>query len=381
MGKKLLPVFIFFLVISGLAGAGIFSQEKTWSATEKRELQTRPKPKIKTIKKGSFQKKYERYLSDQFPARDLWVQVQTDALRLLGKRESNGVYFGKDDFLLERYDETDFDAERMKENIGALKRFVRSAGTQAQVRVMMVPTKTWAMRDHLPAFAPTWDEQIFYDALYEAFDEDGHVLVPVERELVLRNTDDFQTYYRTDHHWTTRGALIGYEAYLKSLPADDAKERVTEKSGLVHVRDGFLGTTYAKVHQAGRADAIYLYEPEKELSVVYNLGERTTDSLYETEYLEEEDKYSVFTGGNQAVIEISGGEKNGKTLLVIKDSFANCMIPFLAEDFERVVVVDLRQLNVGCEALLEMFLPTDVLVLYNSAQFVQDIEFAMKCGS
>ena len=104
------------------------------------------------------------------------------------------------------------------------------------------------------------------------------------------------------------------------------------------------------------------------------MGERTTDSLYETDALEGADPYSVFTGGNQGVIEISGGRENKKTLLLIKDSFANCMVPFLAEDYEKLIVVDLRQLNVGCDVLLEMFSPTDVFILYNSAQFVQDIE-------
>ena len=81
----------------------------------------------------------------------------------------------------------------------------------------------------------------------------------------------------------------------------------------------------------------------------------------------------------QVIIEITGGEKNGKTLLVIKDSFANCMIPFLAEDYEKVIVVDLRQLNIGCQAILDTFCPTDVLILYNTAQFAQDREFALKC--
>lgn len=381
MGRKLLPVFVFFLVIFGLAGAGIFSEEKTWSATEKRELQTMPKVKKKAIKKGKFQKKYEQYLSDQFPARDEWVQLETSVSRLLGKTESNGVYFGKDDFLLEHYDETDFDAAQMKKNINALKGFVNHAKKQAQVRVMMVPTKTWAMRDHLPAFAPTYDEQIFYDALYEAFAGMEELIVPVEEALVLKDTGrPCHNYYRTDHHWTIKGALIGYESYLKSLSVGDAAERAAKKSRYTRIRDDFFGTTYAKVHQAGRADDIAIYEPRAALEVVYNLGERTTDSLYEMEYLDGEDKYSVFTGGNQAVIEISGGEKNGKTLLLIKDSFANCMVPFLAEDYERVVVVDLRQLNVGCDTLLEMFAPTDVLILYNSAQFVQDIEFAIKSG-
>lgn len=379
MGKKLLPVLVFFLVIFGLAASGVLSQEKSWSAAEKRELQTRPKASITTIKKGSFQKKYERYLSDQFPERDTWVQVQTSVSRMLGKTESNGVYFGKDDFLLEHYDEEDFDAEQMENNIMALKGFVQRAKKQAQVRVMMVPTKTWAMRDYLPVFAPTYDEQIFYDVLRGAFEEDAEVLVPVEEELVWKNTDGaFHTYYRTDHHWTTYGALIGYRSYLQSLSVSDAAQRALEKSALKCVCTDFLGTTYAKVHQAGRTDEISIYEPKRALQVVYNMGERTADSLYETEYLGEEDKYSVFTGGNQAVIEITGGEENKRTLLLIKDSFANCMVPFLAEDYEKLVVVDLRQLNVGCDALLEMFAPTDVLILYNSAQFVQDIEFAIK---
>lgn len=249
----------------------------------------------------------------------------------------------------------------------------------AQVRVMMVPTKTWAMREYLPAFAPTYDEQTFYDGLYETFDEKREVLVPVEKDLISAIADGANDiYYRTDHHWTTGGALIGYRSYLQSLPSDDAAERAAEKSASKCVCDDFLGTTYAKVHQAGRADEIFVYEPKAALQIVYNMGERTADSLYEMEYLSGEDPYSVFTGGNQAVIEITGGEKNGKTLLLIKDSFANCMVPFLAEDYEKLVVVDLRQLNVGCDALLEMFAPTDVLILYNSAQFVQDIEFAIK---
>lgn len=382
MGKKLLPVFVFFLLIFGLAGMGIFSQKKAWSATEKRELQTLPGVKLTAIKKGKFQKKYEQYLSDQFPARDMWVQIQTSALHMLGKKESNGVYFGKDDFLLEHYDEEDFCTEQMENNIAALKDFVQRVEKKVQVRVMMVPTKTWVLRGYLPLFAPNYNEQIFYEALREAFDGKQEVLVPVEENLAPENVGNAaDLYYRTDHHWTTKGALIGYQSYLESLSVSDAKERALEKSELRCVCDDFLGTTYAKVHQAGRPDEIYIYEPESELRVVYNMGEHTADSLYELEYLDKEDKYSVFTGGNQAVIEIAGGEKNNRTLLLIKDSFANCMVPFLAEDYEKLVVVDLRQLNVGCDALLEMFVPTDVLILYNSVQFVQDIEFAIKSGA
>jgi len=50
-------------------------------------------------------------------------------------------------------------------------------------------------------------------------------------------------------------------------------------------------------------------------------------------------------------------------------SFANSILPFLAEDYEKLVVVDLRQLNVSGDRLLEMFSPTDILILTVCGKF------------
>lgn len=375
--KKMLPVLAFAVILFGLTILSLTTEEKTYSSTEKRELQTMPKVKKKTIKNGKFQKKYEAYLSDQFPGRDEWVQLQTEVSRLLGKTESNGVYFGKDHYLLEHYSEEDFDEETLTSNISALSEFVKRTKKQTDVKVMMVPTKTWILKDKLPAFAPTFDEQRFYDELDRQLGADAEeILIPVKEKLQEHAAEDI--YYRTDHHWTTLGAWYGYDAYVNAVGGD--ADRANGKRDFRQVCNDFYGTTYAKVNQASQADAIYLYEPKMMLSVVYNMGEKTTESLYEMEHLESKDQYRVFTGGNQAVLEITGGEKNGKNLLVIKDSFANCMLPFFAEDVEKMVVVDLRQLNIGCDALVEMFSPTDVLILYNDAQFAKDRDFAMKCS-
>ncbi len=374
--KKWLPVVAFCVIIFSLTGRGLTAEEKTYSSSEKRELQTMPKAKVKTIKNGKFQKKYETYLSDQFPGRDGWVQLQTSASRLFGKTESNGVYFGKDDYLLEHYDASDFEEEQMKTNIEALAKFVRRVQERADVKVMLVPTKTWVMQEKLPAFAPTYDEQIFYDVLEEEFgDESGQTLISVGQVLLEHSEEEI--YYRTDHHWTTRGAWYGYGAYVEATGG--SPEQAAEKQAFDLVCTDFYGTTYAKVRQAAKADEIYIYHPKITPEVIYNMGEKTTQTLYETEYLESDDQYRVFEGGNQAVLEITGGEKNGKTLLLIKDSFANCMIPFLAEDFEKIVAVDLRQLNVNCDVLMDMFTPTDVFILYNTAQFAADRDFAIKC--
>ena len=372
---KRLPGVIFMVLLLGLAGKEALSHQRTYSPVEKRELQTRPEISITKVLDGRFQKKYEAYLRDQFPGRDHWVSFQTDMELFMGKNEIHNVYIGKNHYLLEHYTEKEFDPQQISKNLQALEKFVGKAKQNADVHVMMVPTKSWVLREKLPAFAPHYKEQKFYDALQQKLEKED-VLISVEPVLDAHKEEEI--YYRTDHHWTTLGAWYAYEQYTKAVGGD--LQRAQGKKKFRCISKDFYGTTYAKINYARQADKIEIYEPADKLRVVYNMGEKKTKTLYDVSFLKTADQYSVFTGGNQAVLEITGGIKNGKTLLLIKDSFANSILPFLAEDYEKLVVVDLRQLNVSGDRLLEMFSPTDILILYNSAQFAQDKEFEIKCN-
>lgn len=372
---KRLPGVIFMVLLLGLAGKEALSHQRTYSPVEKRELQTRPEISITKVLDGRFQKKYESYLRDQFPGRDHWVSFQTDMELFMGKNEIHNVYIGKNHYLLEHYTEKEFDPQQISKNLQALEKFVGKAKQNADVHVMMVPTKSWILREKLPAFAPHYKEQRFYDALQQKLEKED-VLISVEPVLDAHKEEEI--YYRTDHHWTTLGAWYAYEQYTKAVGGDF--QRAQGKKKFRCISKDFYGTTYAKINYARQADKIEIYEPADKLRVVYNMGEKKTKTLYDFSFLKTADQYSVFTGGNQAVLEITGGIKNGKTLLLIKDSFANSILPFLAEDYEKLVVVDLRQLNVSGDRLLEMFSPTDILILYNSAQFAQDKEFEIKCN-
>lgn len=372
---KRLPGVIFMVLLLGLAGKEALSHQRTYSPVEKRELQTRPEISITKVLDGRFQKKYESYLRDQFPGRDHWVSFQTDMELFMGKNEIHNVYIGKNHYLLEHYTEKEFDPQQISKNLQALEKFVGKAKQNADVHVMMVPTKSWILREKLPAFAPHYKEQRFYDALQQKLEQED-VLISVEPVLDAHKEEEI--YYRTDHHWTTLGAWYAYEQYTKAVGGD--LQRAQGKKKFRCISKDFYGTTYAKINYARQADKIEIYEPADKLRVVYNMGEKKTKTLYDVSFLKTADQYSVFTGGNQAVLEITGGIKNGKTLLLIKDSFANSILPFLAEDYEKLVVVDLRQLNVSGDRLLEMFSPTDILILYNSAQFAQDKEFEIKCN-
>ena len=372
---KRLPGVIFMVLLLGLAGKEALSHQRTYSPVEKRELQTRPEISITKVLDGRFQKKYESYLRDQFPGRDHWVSFQTDMELFMGKNEIHNVYIGKNHYLLEHYTKKEFDPQQISKNLQALEKFVGKAKQNADVHVMMVPTKSWVLREKLPAFAPHYKEQKFYDALQQKLEKED-VLISVEPVLDAHKEEEI--YYRTDHHWTTLGAWYAYEQYTKAVGGD--LQRAQGKKEFRCISKDFYGTTYAKINYARQADKIEIYEPADKLRVVYNMGEKKTKTLYDFSFLKTADQYSVFTGGNQAVLEITGGIKNGKTLLLIKDSFANSILPFLAEDYEKLVVVDLRQLNVSGDRLLEMFSPTDILILYNSAQFAQDKEFEIKCN-
>ena len=372
---KRLPGVIFMVLLLGLAGKEALSHQRTYSPVEKRELQTRPEISITKVLDGRFQKKYESYLRDQFPGRDHWVSFQTDMELFMGKNEIHNVYIGKNHYLLEHYTEKEFDPQQISKNLQALEKFVGKAKQNADVHVMMVPTKSWILREKLPAFAPHYKEQKFYDALQQKLEKED-VLISVEPVLDAHKEEEI--YYRTDHHWTTLGAWYAYEQYTKAVGGD--LQRAQGKKKFRCISKDFYGTTYAKINYARQADKIEIYEPADKLRVVYNMGEKKTKTLYDVSFLKTADQYSVFTGGNQAVLEITGGIKNGKTLLLIKDSFATSILPFLAEDYEKLVVVDLRQLNVSGDRLLEMFSPTDILILYNSAQFAQDKEFEIKCN-
>lgn len=378
-GRMIVLCVVFFSMLYGISILGLVQQKKTYSSTEKRMLQTFPKLSAKRVLKGKFQKKYETYLSDQFPARDQWIQVKSITERLIGKTESNQVFFGKKHYLLEKYTEKDFNKKQIKKNIQALKKLIEGLIEEnINIKVLMVPSKTEVLKDYLPLFAESYNETIFFEMLTKELPE--QVLVPI-KEILEAHKEEY-IYYRNDHHWTGLGAWYGYQAYM-DMAYSELEPKWQEliekkKQALKSVSKNFLGTTYSKVNMYSEMDEIFVYEPKGEFSVIYNQGEKIEDTFYQWEYLEKQDQYSVFSGGNQGILEITGGKKNGRTLMLVKDSFANCMVPFLMEDYEKLVVVDMRQINVGLSMVMRMYKPSDVLVLYNMVQFMQDTDFAMK---
>ena len=85
--RKYLSVIVFLCVIFGFTIGSAVVPSKKFSEMEKRNLQQKPKVSVSSVVKGSYQKKYEKYLSDQFFLRDKWVNIYAQLEKNTGKKE------------------------------------------------------------------------------------------------------------------------------------------------------------------------------------------------------------------------------------------------------------------------------------------------------
>lgn len=148
-----------FLAVIGAAPAFTFTlKDREFSENENRYLAQKPYISLERIKTGEFMRDMEEYVSDQLPLRDSLTTARTELLKAAGSREINGVYLGKDGYLIEQWLEQDFDEERLQNNIEALNGFLEKHQDK-KAFVMIVPTAAETMKDKLPPHAPSFCQE------------------------------------------------------------------------------------------------------------------------------------------------------------------------------------------------------------------------------
>lgn len=348
--------------------ADFVKKDRLFSETENRILTSRPEFSKEALLDGTYTEDYESYVTDQFVGRDKWIALKTVTDILMQKKEINGIYLGEDGYLIEQHKPVDYTPESEQQKLQLLEKLVN----RWNAKVMLVPTADNILTDKMPANAVYYDETRLLADVKELVGEDNYIDVYSE----LRKHSDEEIYYRTDHHWTGLGAYYGYEAWRKNVKRLPLVRNV---EGMETVTEEFLGTLHSRINLPMAGDKIQIF-PEtvaKPVTVTYDFA-KTADSFYEEKYLDTKNKYGYFLDDNHAFVEIqTSGYHNGKTLFVIKDSYANSMIPLLAQHYEKIYVLDLRYFNGRLFSFMEQYVSekTDVLVLYNCIHFLEDFKY------
>lgn len=308
-----------------LALWGVLQPDREMSELENRVLSSAPAYSAESFADGRWTDALETYTADQLPMRDAFVALYTASEALLGRRASEGVILGGDGRL---FDRTDGWKERnVALNADALTALSQTTGLP--VYLLAVPSAAAVYPEALPAFAPMADE----DALLLAAREHTQ-LIEIKGALIEKKQSGENLYYKTDHHWTQAGAYVGYLAACEALGLQpmDAEE--------YQDYPGFYGSFYARFPLPWMESDVFRSPVEQALRMTVN-GEEKAGFLDEAA-VRGRDKYAALFYGNHPVMELTNDQAPEGTLLVIKDSYANALLPALSRHYRAIVAVDAR---------------------------------------
>ena len=372
LGKKycisLSALFICYIVF--FVAVNTLGEKKTFSETENRVLQSKPTFSVEKLFEGRYISKYEKYKVDQFFNRDFWIDVKVKTDKLLLKKSSNGVYLGKDGYLLEDFEKPN--EENVSKNLKAISDFSNKYKEVKQY-MLISPTAVSILRDKLPLAAPVEDQQKYLDEYSKKLDS-NITFVDTYATLLEHNSEDL--YYKSDHHWTTLGAFYSYQKLAEDM---ELSSKDSDDYDIELVSNSFEGALASESGYKTDLDKIKVYIPKDEndqVVVNYEEEQKKTATLYDSEKLEQKDKYQVFLGGNHPIVKIDTTSDSGKTLLIFKDSYANCFVQFLTTHFSKIILVDPRYYYEDIDELMKNEGVDEVLYLYNANTFFSDTSLA-----
>lgn len=325
-----------------------------------------PRFTIEKLVNGKYAEELDSYINDHFVFRNWWVKLKSFSEMTLGKDENNGVYIGKDSYLFEKFNVTNDNMNNIKIAQDRINNFANKV--QMPVYFMLVPNSIYINQDKLPENVVPYNQEELINNMYMNMPYTKNVKVI---DILKQNKDKY-IYFRTDHHMTSYGAYLTYKEFcevanIKPCELSDFKE--------VEVSNQFLGTFDSKaqiVNQKPDTITVYRNDINSNLEeVVYD--KETTKSMFNEEYLNTKDKYSYFLNGNNAKVVVKTKIKNGKKLLVIKDSYAHIMAQFLCQNYEEVHFIDPRYYNVPISDYAKENGITESLILYNVSNMIKDV--------
>lgn len=331
-----------------------FLPKSDFSPQENRMLATMPHLSLESIRNGEFTEDFSAFCADRFPFRASLLTLNSSFELGLGKLEANGVMKGANETLIKRLEYNNLN--KLKANLAAIDRIRKYAEAEGGKAVFFCAPRAVDVLDG--CCHPLFDTQNS-KKIWENIDNAKTINATLRR----KSEGGEYVFYKTDHHWTTLGAYYAYRSLGESLGFSPYS---LSGFNIETVSEDFYGTTYSSCLLPGVSpDKItaFRYEGDEEITVT-DMSTKKIISLYDFAALKGSSKYEFFLGGNRAHIKVESGKPR---LIMIKDSFANSLVPFLARHYD-IDVIDPRYLREPLDNILAKLYSGDekpeILILF-----------------
>ena len=406
--KVILPCAFVGLLILGLFVSILIPLRPKFSENEKRELAKFPSFSFASLADGSFFRGIDTWFSDTFPFREAMITAneKLENLRGFGDRiyglnnEVNNISVPSDNAsesttestteeekeptvpdqlgeVIQKlsnivvignagYEYCSFNQEVADKYASVVGKTAQKLSGKAKVYSMLVPTSTdITMSDSVRKNINTCDQKEAMDYIYGKMPSD---VTAIDIYKAMRMHRDEYIYFRTDHHWTALGAYYAYEQFAKVKEVKAVSLDRFEKKSFGE----FLGSFYTNTNSSAmkkNPDELVAYMPPYKTKLQFTQTDGQVIDWYlvnDVSSYPVSQKYSAFTAADNPYTVIENqSRKKGKTCVIIKESFANAVIPYMVYNYKKVYVVDYRYYKQGFIELANKVNADDVIFINN----------------
>lgn len=355
MKNKINIVFVIVCIgiVSIIGSFSIIADDQAVSQLENRKLMNLPQYTADKLVSGEFFNDYENYSLDQMVGREKFINSLNCIKIAQGKKLIGGIILADNGILLKKNNyETIINKVSWQNSLlvaNSMKKVKNAADSYGGKTIYMhAMHQNEFYKDNLPNY---------YTSLVEKYDEYNTSLLKdvsdtgvtvVDCNPVLKEHADEYLYFKTDHHWTTKGAYYAYTELVKALDKNIEIES-WDQLNVTKVEKTFLGSLSSQIGSTYFLDddyfeyAISLHFPKysRKSSRNSQLPQRNSNKLFQdngTEY----SKYGDIEQTDYALDIFYTDRPYKKDILIIGYSYKEALIPYALNDFNRVMTLDPR---------------------------------------
>ena len=345
--KDIVVTIIFLFTVISLFLINVIKEDTDISVAERRKLATMPELTTKSLFDGTYFKKFDSYVTDQFVERDAFRKIKID-IELSTKGEYNNLYLYDDYIIEEIFPLNSNSINNLTSKINYIKDTYLN--DNSNIYYTIIPDKNY--------FVNNGNLKLDYNKLQDMMKNNLSNInyINIFDKLTLDN------YYKTDTHWKEEDLFNVANTIANQMNFD-----ITNNNNVVNTITTFKGSYAGRLSVTKDIDTIKtISNPSTLNSSVYNYETKKYTDIYDYTKINSLDKYDIYLSGAVPIIDITNNNTSSdKELIVFRDSYGSSLIPLLIEGYKKITVIDIRYISSKILNKYIDFNDQDVLFMYS----------------